>query len=208
MEIMKARGLFLCFLLGIVSSAVAVDFETEVFPILKNHCGDCHMDGESKGNIVLDRDAISGEIGSDGSIIPGDVKGSDLHWTMTLPPDDELAMPPKGPRVPASEIDLIAKWIAAGASLESTAVTGMGGPMAGGDAMSGQPETAEKKPYKGTFKNIRGMQVPATLTAVEGDRAILVLPDGKSYRYPIELFAEESREIVRKFQEGTLEAPQ
>ena len=48
------------------------------------------------------------------------------------------------------------------------------------------------------------MQVPATLTRIDGDRAILELPDGKEYRYPIAMFASETQELVRKFQEGSL----
>ena len=167
------------------------------------------MDGESKGKVALDKDKIAKEIG-DGSIVPGDVKKSDLHWTMTLDPDDDLAMPPKGARVPAAEIAIIAKWIEEGAKLGAApgaATTASADSMTGEDSMSGDSMSGgapAKKPYKGTFKNNAGKQVPATLTRIDGDRAILVLPDGKEYRYPIAMFAPETKEIVEKFKAGTL----
>ncbi len=208
-------ALFSLSLLLSVSAVFAVDYATEVHPILKNHCGKCHMSGESKGGIALDQNKIANEIG-DGSIVPGNVKKSDLHWTMTLSPDDDLAMPPKGRRVPQAEIDLIAKWIEEGAKIESTG--GGGGEMSGGDAMGGDsmggdsmgggmaaaPAAATAKPYKGTFKNNSGKQVPATLVRVDGDRAILVLPDGKEYRYPIGMFHPDSKKIVEQWQAGSL----
>ena len=195
-------------------SGGAVDFEKDVFPILKSKCGKCHMDGETKGDIALDKHLIAKEIG-DGCIVPGDVKKSDLHWTMTLSPDDdEMAMPPKGARVPPEQIALIATWIEEGAKLGSSgeaSPAGGGDEMTGdnmsGDSMSGEAGAAGKgapKPYKGIFKNNKGKQVPATLTRIDGDRAILVLPDGKEYRYPIAMFAPETQDLVKKFQAGTL----
>lgn len=219
---MKLSIILSIFTVGILSVGTAVDYETEIHPILKARCGKCHMDGEAKGKVALDKNKIAKEIG-DGSIIPGDVKKSDLHWTMTLDPDDDLAMPPKGKRVPKDEINLIAKWIEEGAKITSSggaAPTGamgdeMGGGMGdsmgdsmGGGMAGGAPPAPTKKPYKGVFKNNKGMQVPATLTRVDGDRAILKLPDGKEYRYPISMFAADTQELVKQFQAGTLPPPE
>ncbi|MDF1811072.1 MAG: hypothetical protein P1V20_02630 [Verrucomicrobiales bacterium] len=224
---MKSAIILFLFTISTIACLQAVDFDSEIHPILKSRCGKCHMEGEAKGKVALDKDMISKQIGDGGSIIPGDVKKSDLHWTMTLSPDDDLAMPPKGKRVPKEEIDLIAKWIEEGAKLGgggapaptgamdsmSDSMTGdsmapsmsgdtMGGDTMSGGAMAGAPPV--QKPWKGVFKNNKGMQVPATLTRIDGDRAILKLPDGKEYRYPIAMFASETQDIVKQFQAGTL----
>lgn len=211
--------LILVLSLGLSTFAFAVDYETEIHPILKNHCGKCHMDGEAKGKVALDKNKIAKEMDG-GSIVPGDVKKSDLHWTMTLSPDDDSAMPPKGRRVPKEEIDLIAKWIEEGASIKSS---GAAAPTAdtGGEEMTDSgmadgamtdsmtstpaPAAAGPKPYKGVFKNYEGIQVSATLVRMEGDWAVLVLPDSKEYKYPVAMFDTGTQEVVKKFQSGNLE---
>ena len=152
----------------------AVDFQTEIVPILKNRCGKCHMDGESKGKVSLDANLISKEIGDDGSIVPGDVKGSDLHWTMTLSPDDDLCMPPKGPACSQGrnrsdrQVDRgrrenrrrlrTGRLPRRPCSMTDSGNTD-GDTMTGGE-MTGDMAGATRKPYEGIFKNNEGMQVP------------------------------------------------
>ncbi len=215
---MKLTFTLFSIFLGIATLASAVDYKSEIEPILKSRCGECHMDGKSKGKVSFDPNNIAKEMG--GSIIPGDVKKSNIHFTMTLPPDDEECMPPKGKRVPKNEIDLIAKWIEEGAKIDSAAgatLTSAPGAPKPGDAMMGDTmgdtmggatmggaAVGGPKPYKGVFKNNKGMQLNATLTRVDGDRAILKLPDGKDYRYPVAMFAPDTQEIVKQFQAGTL----
>lgn len=197
--------------LGNLATVLAVDFDSEVFPILKTHCAKCHMDGESKGKLSLDRNVIAKQLGPYGSIVAGNVKRSDLHWTMTLDPDDDSAMPPKGKRVPPADIDLIAKWIEEGAVIGDASSKPAATAASSGGSEPKDPAPAaiaekppELKPYKGVFKNHEGMQVSATLVRMDGDRAILILPDGKEYRYPVEMFAQESKELVEKFKAGNL----
>lgn len=166
------------------------------------------MDGEAKGDVSFDLADMPKEMKDGGSIVPGDVKASDLHWTMTLDPSEDLAMPPKGKRVPKEEMDLIAKWIEEGAKIEAgSGSMSMTGDSMSGDSMGGMGAASPapgNKPYEGTFKNRKGMQLSATLTRIDGDRAILVLPDGKEYRYPISMFADETQELVKKWQSGSL----
>lgn len=196
---------------GMAGLVHSVDYLSEIQPILKNRCGECHMDGEAKGDVSFDLAEMPKEMKEGGSIVPGDVKGSDLHWTMTLDPSEDLAMPPKGKRVPKEEIDLIAKWIEEGAKIDAGSGTmSMTGDSMSGDSMSGTggmdaaSPSPGNQPYEGIFKNRKGMQLTAKLTRIDGDRAILVLPDGKEYRYPISMFADETQDLVKKWQSGSL----
>ncbi len=106
-----------------------VDFEKQIFPILKAKCFKCHEkehdDGgkikKPKGGLVLSNAA---GITKGGKEYPGEnvVAGKpDASWllkTMALPESDEYAMPPegKGDRVTAEEQALVKKWIESGAS--------------------------------------------------------------------------------------------
>ena len=56
---MKIASLTLLLTFGLFAISPAVDFDAEIFPILKNRCAKCHMEGESKGKIALDRDKIA-----------------------------------------------------------------------------------------------------------------------------------------------------
>ena len=55
------RLLVLCYVLatGLTLRADAVDYPTEVLPIMKEHCWDCHSnETEVKGNVALDPDVL------------------------------------------------------------------------------------------------------------------------------------------------------
>jgi hypothetical protein len=58
---------FLFFSMFIAASPLrsdAVDYLTEVLPIMKEHCWDCHSnETEVKGNVALDPDVLSDQIG-------------------------------------------------------------------------------------------------------------------------------------------------
>jgi formylglycine-generating enzyme required for sulfatase activity len=69
---------------------LAVDFDGQVKPLLAKHCNECH----DRAFYLRHKDS--------------------LLKSMQYPAGDERAMPPEGPRVPKSEQDLIAAWIAEG----------------------------------------------------------------------------------------------
>ncbi|MEO0416539.1 MAG: c-type cytochrome domain-containing protein, partial [Verrucomicrobiota bacterium] len=213
------------------SVSQAVDFETEVYPIFKGKCAKCHMNGETKGDLSLDKKDIADYIGPDEMIIPGNAKHSAVFDTMLLPTDDDFCMPPKGPRVPKDQITLIGKWIDEGAKLESTASSTPaptaapaapaemtdsmsddpfgGGTMEGGDMAAAAPAApaadappAGPKPYKGSFVSVTGKKLDAELLRVEGDRIILKLPDQREYKCPIGYLNAATQDTVKKFQAG------
>ncbi len=109
-------------------SVYGVDFEKEIYPILKEKCIKCHQkEHEKDGKIVkpkhgLRLDSAAGILkgGKDypeKHVIPGKPGDSWLVKVLTLPKDDDLSMPPEGKADPVTDVEraLIEKWIADGA---------------------------------------------------------------------------------------------
>ena len=86
-----------------------VDFAREVAPILSANCIECHGAEKQKGGLRLDtRDGLLA------SVAPGDAAASGLHERLVATDLDER-MPLDRPPLAASEIEAVARWIAAGA---------------------------------------------------------------------------------------------
>lgn len=117
MKNLKPRFLFLATLLVAVPGVLAaVDFETEVFPILEANCLDCH-DGETlKGGIGLDRyhfAMLPTDAGEPLFVAGQPEKSVLLHVVEET--DPEKRMPPKGDPLSEEEISILHRWIEAGA---------------------------------------------------------------------------------------------
>ena len=108
-------------------SQTAVDFETQILPILKNRCFNCHSapmtdtDGtisKPKGGVQLDSvkgiaESLYGEV-----IIAGEPEDSLLYQRIILPEGDTGIMPPPEAGAPLTkqDTDLIREWITQGAN--------------------------------------------------------------------------------------------
>lgn len=107
-----------------VVSEVARDSVTyaDLLPLFEARCFDCHGRGKSKAGIRLDEPAalVNGERRGRIIVKPGFPDASSLLTVLTLPIDDELAMPPEGERLSAEEVAKVRAWIAAGAPLPPT----------------------------------------------------------------------------------------
>jgi mono/diheme cytochrome c family protein len=77
----------------------AVDFNTQVKPILVKECATCHGAERSAGGVRL-KDTVT----------PGKPESSMLYRTMELPKGNPKAMPP-GKQLPKAQRDLIRQWI-------------------------------------------------------------------------------------------------
>ena len=96
--------------------AVAVDFATEVQPILESACLSCHQGEDADGDLRLTslQEALAG--GLDGAaIIAGKPEESPLYTTTVLAADHEEIMPPEGPPLARRQTEILKQWIAAGA---------------------------------------------------------------------------------------------
>jgi hypothetical protein len=105
---------------GASCSADAIDFSRDIRPILSDNCFACHGpdEGERQGGFRLDqRDSSLGAADSgERPIVPGDAGASELIRRIASQ-DESLRMPPADGHkaLSAEEIDLLTRWVAAGA---------------------------------------------------------------------------------------------
>lgn len=95
-----------------VTSALAVDFESDVAPILEKHCLRCHSDGQRKGEFSL---STSGDL-LENYVIPGDPEGSYLIDLIAGTDGDKPMMPKESDPLSAEQVAVIREWIKSGAS--------------------------------------------------------------------------------------------
>jgi len=97
------------------ASAVAVDFDREIRPLLQKHCVECHGEKKQKGELRLDAKSFALKGGHDGpAIVAGKAEASPLFQRLTSTDDNER-MPPKGEPLSAAQIAAVRTWIDAGA---------------------------------------------------------------------------------------------
>ena len=93
------------------------DFRTQVRPILQK-CLPCHGpdDHSRMANLRLDsHEAATGQTGGHAGLVPGDSSASRVIARITA---QENPMPPTGERLAADEIEVLRRWIDAGARFE------------------------------------------------------------------------------------------
>lgn len=97
------------------ASSEAPDFAKQIEPIFKASCYGCHSGSQPKAGLRLDAKSLALKGGISGKVIlPGDGKGSRLiHRVRGL--GDEVRMPLKGEPLTEQQIELLRKWIDAGA---------------------------------------------------------------------------------------------
>ena len=103
-------------LLCVASMAAAVDFESDVRPLLAKRCIGCHGPALQMSHLRLDQRASMLKGGESGipAIEPGSASKS-LLIRYVSGNDAKLVMPPKGPRLTVEEVALLGKWIDEGA---------------------------------------------------------------------------------------------
>jgi len=107
-----------------ISSPAAVNFETQLLPVIQKKCLDCHsapkmVDGkmkQPKGELRMDAAWAMLKGGENGAILkPGDSSKSPMYEAVTLPKDEDGFMPPKGDPLTEAEVKLLKEWIDGGA---------------------------------------------------------------------------------------------
>lgn len=97
-------------------SPAAPDFERDIVPIFEFNCVECHRDGNAKGKLRMDRLDCFAKGGEGGlAVVAGKPGESELVERVTLAADDDDIMPPKGGPLAARDVDLLKRWVAAGA---------------------------------------------------------------------------------------------
>ncbi|MCO6457842.1 MAG: PSD1 domain-containing protein [Pirellulaceae bacterium] len=89
-----------------------VDFASQVYPILKRACIECHGPEKQEGDLRLDqRDAVL----ESGLLAPGEPSESELLRRISLPRGADEVMPARGDTLPPRDIATLRRWIEQGA---------------------------------------------------------------------------------------------
>ncbi|MEY2724456.1 MAG: hypothetical protein RLZZ458_323, partial [Planctomycetota bacterium] len=96
-------------------------FETQIRPLLIQHCVECHGPDQQKGGLRLDQPAFIISGGDSGlAVIPKNVSDSPLIQAIRY---EGLEMPPSG-KLPATDIQVLVEWVQRGAPMPAqTAAT-------------------------------------------------------------------------------------
>jgi uncharacterized protein GlcG (DUF336 family)/mono/diheme cytochrome c family protein len=106
-------------------------YSEQVWPILQDSCGQCHLNGNLQGGLSLATKADALQGGNDGVVIvPGDPEKSLLVKLIRHQgPGAAPVMPPRGAELTPEQIAVITNWIKAGAimpDVPAPVVLGMG----------------------------------------------------------------------------------
>lgn len=96
---------------------LAVDFATEIQPLLARHCYACHGPDQQEGSLRFDdRATLLAEADSGNTaVVPGEPTASELLRRVQASDDSGERMPPEGKPLSQRERELLARWIADGA---------------------------------------------------------------------------------------------
>ncbi len=92
-------------------------YRLHIAPLFTRSCISCHRPEKHKGGLRMDSYEQLMRGGDDGpAVVPGDPKSSEILRRLRLPPSDDDSMPSDGDKPLANEeIQMLERWIAAGA---------------------------------------------------------------------------------------------
>ena len=102
-----------------VRAQSAIDFSHEVVPVLRKYCAECHAGDTIQGGLSINTRAELLKGSENGPVLEaGKAATSRIVQVITSSVEGER-MPPDGPRLEASEVELLKRWIDAGLEWES-----------------------------------------------------------------------------------------
>ena len=88
-----------------------VDFEKEILPIFRQHCFECHGEGNTEGELSLESiSAIRGGGHTGSPLLSSNLGDSELYLRITSL-SDGYRMPKKGDPLPQRDVDRIGRWV-------------------------------------------------------------------------------------------------
>ena len=144
-------------------------FNERVLPILSQRCFKCHGPEAPKvksGLRMSGRQALLVGGDSGPAIVPGDADASLLIRAVRYT-DEDLKMPPKDQRLPAAEVEVLERWVKAGAPWPATAPVGAAKPAAQG-AAAAAATAAAGVPTADATRAPAGLAATAATLAADG----------------------------------------
>jgi hypothetical protein len=97
----------------------AVDFNHQIVPLLRKHCGECHTGDKLKGGFSMNDRAAILHGSENGPVVELGKPEQSLLLEVVTTDDKDLRMPPKGGGLSADEAALLKQWIAEGLPWEA-----------------------------------------------------------------------------------------
>ena len=165
-------------------AAPKVTYDDHIKPIFRQHCLNCHNQGEAKGGLALDTlQAVITGGGSGEIVFDGDHEGSRL-WQL-IAHEDTPVMPPDQDKIPQDQIDLVASWIRggmlenSGSKAKKKKTSSLAFSSSAGGRPEGPPPMPEQLPQSVPVLSQRAAAIPAVaaspwapLIAVSGQKQI------------------------------------
>ncbi len=98
------------------ASATKVEFETEILPILKAHCLDCHGEKHPDGDFRLTTESLARRGGHTGQPIFADTPEDSEFYKRIVSTDADYRMPKGDQPLATEQTQMIKRWIEQGAS--------------------------------------------------------------------------------------------
>lgn len=190
---MKATPLLILLTLAAAPlSGFAVDFETQVRPILKVSCYECHGGPKAKRIRMDVNEKFQESIGPDNFIVPGKPEESRFVEVIKLPHEEDDRMPRPGPNknqpLKSGEIAIIEAWVKEGASFEKKEV-----------AETPEPTTPAPDPKAvHTWVSTSGKEITAYFIKIDGANIVLKSEGGQEKSFPASIFSKESQELAKQ----------
>jgi hypothetical protein len=102
------------------TAAATVTFSRDVWPIFRQKCFTCHTGAKPAGSLRLDVETHIRSGGDSGPLY--DVKKPEASILLEQVSGPKPAMPPKAAPLSPAEVDLLRRWIAAGAKIDAMPV--------------------------------------------------------------------------------------
>ena len=180
-----ARMICLGLLAGVVTAVGAVDFVTQVQPILETRCLECHRTEVTKGGLRLERreQALAGGDGG-AAVLPKETGKGQLLRRIRLPKENDERMPPKGEPLADADKALIEAWAAEGAAWPEEAVLRFRSPaeieqLARAEAKKPQLRDVRLMPDKLVLETASDRQSVVLVATYQDDVTIDVTPYAK-----------------------------
>ena len=179
-------------------STLAVDYVSDVLPIMKEHCWKCHSnENQVKGNLALDdfEEVRDYQIGKFNIIRPGNPEESNFLEVMKLDASHSDFMPRKADPVPDREIAVIENWIKAGAVIDvENPVEEEKKWLAGAASSAGEMPANDYL----NWPSSDGKSIKARFHSLSGDSVKIVMKDGRSFTIPFSRLDASSVEQAKK----------
>lgn len=187
-----------CSFAALSLEAEIVDYKSDILPIMKERCWDCHSnETKVKGNLALDdfEEVRDYQIGKYNIIRPGNPEESNFVERLRLDSNHTDFMPRKEAALPEDEILKIEEWIKQGAVIDAAnPVEEEAEWVSKGNGSSSGSPSAEFL----NWTNRAGKTIQARFHSASADQVTIITKDGKSFKIPLASLDAKSVEQAKK----------